>query len=83
MVLEMRSGCGWLDEPQGRRSQTAVTGARSIGLLFTDREAFRIIDLLRPFYAMTAVVAFFVTEAGRYVYRPLLHEMACFSSGST
>jgi len=51
-----------------------VTGARSIGLLFTDREAFRTIDLFRLLYAVTAVVAFFVTEAGRSVYRPYIYE---------
>ena len=51
-----------------------MTGARSIGLLFTDREAFRTIDLFRLLYAITAVVAFFVTEAGRSVYRPYIYE---------
>ena len=51
-----------------------MTGARSIGLLFTDREAFRTIDLFRLLYAVTAVVAFFVTEAGRNVYRPYIYE---------
>ena len=51
-----------------------MTGARSIGLLFTDREAFRTIDLFRLLYLVTAVVAFFVTEAGRDVYRPYIYE---------
>ena len=51
-----------------------MTGAGSIGLFFTDREAFRTIDLLRLLYAMTVVVAFFLTEAGRYVYRPYIYE---------
>ena len=51
-----------------------MTGARTIGLFFTDREAFRTIDLLRLLYATTAVVAFFLTEAGRYVYRPYIYE---------
>ena len=51
-----------------------MTGARAIGLFFTDREAFRTIDLLRLLYAMTAVVAFFLIEAGRYVYRPYIYE---------
>jgi hypothetical protein len=51
-----------------------VTGARSIGLLFTDREAFRTIDLFRLLYAVTAVVAFLLTEAGRNVYRPYIYE---------
>ena len=51
-----------------------MTGPRSIGLLFTDREAFRTIDLLRLLYLVTAVVAFLVTEAGRDVYRPYIYE---------
>ena len=51
-----------------------MTGARSIGLLFTDREAFRTIDLFRLLYLVTAVVAFFVTEAGRDVYLPYIYE---------
>ena len=51
-----------------------MTGSRSIGFLFTDREAFRTVDLLRLLYAMIAVVAFFVTEAGRSVYRPYIYE---------
>ena len=51
-----------------------MTGARTIGLFFTDREAFRTIDLLRLLYATTAVVVFFLTEAGRYVYRPYIYE---------
>jgi len=42
--------------------------------LFTDREAFRTIDLLRLLYLVTAVVALFVTEAGRDVYRPYIYE---------
>ena len=51
-----------------------MTGSRSIGLFFTDREAFRTIDLFRLLYALIAVVAFFVTEAGRSVYRPYIYE---------
>ena len=49
-----------------------MTEAESTGF-FTDREAFRTIDLLRLLYAMTAVVAFFLTEAGRFIYRPYIH----------
>ena len=55
------------------RNRKPPTGARSIGLLFTDREAFRTIDLLRLLYAATAVAAFLVTEAGRSVYRPYIY----------
>ena len=51
-----------------------MTGARPIGFLFTDREAFRTVDLLRLLYGMIAVVVFFVTEAGRSVYRPYIYE---------
>jgi hypothetical protein len=42
--------------------------------LLTDREAFRTIDVFRLLYAATGVVAFFLTEAGRYVYRPYIYE---------
>ncbi len=40
---------------------------------FTDRESFRTVDLLRLLYAMTAVVAFVLTEAGRSIYRPYIY----------
>lgn len=50
-----------------------MTGARSIGLFFTDREAFRTVDLFRLLYAVTAVAAFLLTEAGRSVYRPYIY----------
>ncbi len=46
---------------------------RTIGQLFTDRETFRTIDLFRLLYLLTAVVAFVLTEAGRYVYRPYIY----------
>ena len=55
------------------RNRELPTGARSIGLLFTDREAFRTIDLFRLLYAMTAVAAFLLTEAGRFIYRPYIY----------
>ncbi|MDJ0952713.1 MAG: hypothetical protein QNJ81_03440 [Acidimicrobiia bacterium] len=48
--------------------------ARPIGYLFTDRESFRTIDLLRLLYALTFVVAFFLTEVGRSVYRPYIYD---------
>ncbi len=57
----------------GGQSQTAGTGAGSVGLFFTDRETFRTIDLLRLLYAVAAVVAFLLTEAGRSVYRPYVY----------
>ena len=50
-----------------------MTKAKSTGHLFTDREAFRTIDLFRLLYAMTAVVALFLTEAGRFIYRPYIY----------
>ena len=55
------------------RDRKPPTGARSIGLFFTDREAFRTIDLFRLLYATTAVAAFLLTEAGRSVYRPYIY----------
>lgn len=55
------------------QSQTAGTGAGSVGFFFTDRDAFRTIDLLRLLYGTTAVVAFLLTEAGRFVYRPYIY----------
>ena len=55
------------------RNRELPTGARSIGLLFTDGEAFRTIDLFRLLYAMTAVAAFLLTEAGRSIYRPFIY----------
>jgi len=55
-------------------AETPHPQARSIGLLFTDREAFRTIDVFRLLYAATGVVAFFLTEVGRYVYRPFIYE---------
>jgi len=50
-----------------------MTKAKSTGHFFTDRESFRTIDLFRLLYAMTAVVAFFLTEAGRFIYRPYIY----------
>ena len=51
-----------------------MTEPQSTGFLFTDRESFRTIDTLRLIYAATAVAAFGLTEAGRYVYRPYVYE---------
>lgn len=58
------------------RSQPAnrMTRRKTPGDIFTDLEAFRTVDLFRLIYAITAVVAFFLTEAGRFVYRPYIYE---------
>lgn len=50
-----------------------MTKGKSTGHFFTDRESFRTIDSFRLLYAMTAVVAFFLTEAGRFIYRPYIY----------
>lgn len=50
-----------------------MTRAKSTGHIFTDWETFRTIDLFRLLYAMTAVGAFFLTEAGRFIYRPYIY----------
>ena len=50
-----------------------MTKAKPIGHFFTDRETFRTIDLLRLLYATAAVAAFFLTEAGRFLYRPYIY----------
>ena len=42
--------------------------------IFTSPKAIRTIDLLRIIYLITAVFAFFFTEAGRFVYRPYIYE---------
>jgi len=55
-------------------AEAARRQARPIWLLFTDGEAFRTIDVVRVVYAAAAVGAFFVTEAGRNVYRPFIYE---------
>ena len=53
---------------------TAVSGSSPIGFFFTDRETFRTIDSFRVLYAVTAVVAFFLTEVGRSIYRPYIYD---------
>ncbi len=55
-------------------AETQHAQARSIGLLFTDREAFGTIDVFRLLYAATGAVAFFLTEIGRHIYRPYIYE---------
>lgn len=41
--------------------------------LFTDRETFRTIDVMRLLYVLTAIGAFLLTEAGRHIYRPYIY----------
>ena len=53
---------------------TSVSGSRPIWAFFTDRETFRTIDSFRVLYAGTAVVAFFLTEVGRSIYRPYIDD---------
>ena len=40
---------------------------------FTDESAFRTIDTFRIVYLFTAVFFFFLTEAGRNIYRPFIY----------
>lgn len=40
---------------------------------FTDKIAIRTIDLFRIIYLIIAALAFFITEAGRYIYRPFIY----------
>ena len=56
-----------------REVRTLVAVARSFGEFFTDRAAFRAIDVVRLVYAVTAAVAFLATEVGRYAYRPYIY----------
>ena len=41
--------------------------------LFTDKNALKTIDIFRIIYLIVAVLAFFITEAGRYIYRPFIY----------
>ncbi len=41
---------------------------------FTDKKSFRRIDLIRIAYLISAISAFFITETGRFVYRPFIYE---------
>ncbi|MFC2088322.1 hypothetical protein ACFLSX_01880 [Calditrichota bacterium] len=40
---------------------------------FTDKEQFRTIDTYRIVYFFTAIFWFFITEAGRFIYRPFIY----------
>ncbi len=41
--------------------------------LFTDKNAIKTIDLFRVIYIIVAILAFLLTEAGRYIYRPYIY----------
>ncbi|NOZ45408.1 MAG: hypothetical protein GXO79_01350 [Chlorobi bacterium] len=40
---------------------------------FTDKNAIKTIDLFRVIYIIVAILAFLLTEAGRYIYRPYIY----------
>ena len=40
---------------------------------FTDRDAILTIDTYRIMYFVIAIIAFFITEAGRKIYRPFIY----------
>ena len=40
---------------------------------FTDKNVIKTIDIFRIIYMIIAVLAFFITEAGRYIYRPFIY----------
>ena len=46
----------------------------NLGNLFTDENAIKTIDLFRVLYLGVAVFAFFITKAGRELYRPFIYE---------
>ncbi|MFC3879564.1 hypothetical protein ACFOSV_05235 [Algoriphagus namhaensis] len=41
---------------------------------FTDKNSIKTVDLFRIIYLIIAVFAFFITEAGRNIYRPFIYE---------
>ena len=41
---------------------------------FTDKNSIKTVDLFRIIYLIVAVFAFFITEAGRNIYRPFIYE---------
>lgn len=43
------------------------------GNFFTDPDSIRTIDSRRILYLVTAIAFFFITEAGRFVYRPYIY----------
>ncbi len=55
-------------------AETPDARPRPFWQLFTDGESIRTIDVVRLVYAAVAVLAFFVTEVGRNVYRPYIYE---------
>jgi hypothetical protein len=44
------------------------------GNFFIDRDQVKIIDTRRIVYLITCILAFFLTEAGRFIYRPYIYE---------
>ncbi len=40
---------------------------------FTDKNAIKTIDLFRVIYIIVVILAFLLTEAGRYIYRPYIY----------
>ena len=41
---------------------------------FTDNDSFRSVDTRRLLYVLISVGAFFITETGRFLYRPFIYE---------
>ncbi len=41
---------------------------------FTDKDAIKTIDIFRIIYFIVAIIAFLVTETGRYIYRPFIYQ---------
>jgi len=41
--------------------------------IFTDKENFKTIDSVRIVYLLVAIAWFFITETGRFVYRPYIY----------
>jgi hypothetical protein len=46
---------------------------RTSNNFFTDRENFKTIDKVRIVYLLVAISWFFITEIGRFVYRPFIY----------
>jgi hypothetical protein len=72
--LEAGSEVGLAQSGTPASPEAPHSGPRPLWLLFTDREAFRTVDVLRVTYAAIAVGAFLLTEAGRTIYRPYIYE---------
>jgi hypothetical protein len=46
---------------------------KNINSFFTDKNTFRRVDSYRIMYFMIAILAFLITEAGRFIYRPFIY----------